>query len=186
MARPFTRLLKDTKEVVAFAVRRAAVEIMNDLAQEGPAYSGKFSSAWYAVKPGEAPGGPRSSGGKIYKYDLRNVPSVKFKSGTYYQIVNGADYAPQALDLEPGLFIGQPEDPIKAPVKGGRGKGSRKGNYRYSVTSGDSDAFSTAPQDWYVRYTQGGALQLSLGNGVKIGFKEGPQSSASIPGEGFS
>jgi len=186
MAKPFSQLLKDVKDIITNSARHSAVEIMNDLVAAGPGYSGQFSSAWYAVEPGQSPGKPRSNGGSLYKYDLRNVPNSRFQSGTYYQIVNGADYAPQALDLEPGIFQGQPEDPIKEPIAGGRGKGKRTGNYRYNVTSGDSDSFSTAPKDWYVTYTQGGALQKSLANGVKIGFRAGPRGSITAPGEGFA
>ena len=159
---------------------------MNDLVAAGPGYSGQFSSAWYAVLPGQAPGGPRSTGGRLYKYDMRNVQISRFKSGVYYEIVNCADYAPQALDLEPGFFRRQEEDPIKTPVAGGRGQGSRTGSYRYNVTSGDNDSFSTAPKDLYVTYIQGGMLQRSLGNGVKICFREGPKGSTTAPGEGFA
>jgi hypothetical protein len=186
VGRPFSKLLGDMKAIVTNSARHAAVEMMNDLVTAGPGYSGQFSSAWYAVLPGQAPGGPRSTGGRLYKYDMRNVPIARFKSGVYYEIVNGADYAPQALDLEPGFFIGQEEDPIKTPVTGGRGQGSRTGSYRYNVTSGDGDAFSTAPKDWYVTYTQGGMLQRSLANGVKIGFREGPKGSTTASGEGFA
>jgi hypothetical protein len=83
MAKDFKHLLNDLKEVVANGARQAAVEIMNGLAEQGPAYSGQFSSAWYAVEPGQNPGGPRSAGNTIYKYDLRNVPRSKFRTGVY-------------------------------------------------------------------------------------------------------
>ena len=69
MAKEFDKFFKkDLKKAFTKASRRVCVEIMNDLAQKGPAYSGEFSSAWYAVPPGTEPGGPRSTG-KVYKYD---------------------------------------------------------------------------------------------------------------------
>lgn len=179
MARDFKHLIADMKELVTNSARTAAVEIMNGLVEAGPAYSGQFSSAWYAVEPGQQAGGPRSAGNNIYKYDLRNVPRTRFKSGTYYEIVNGADYAPQALDLEEGTFI-RIGDPIKKPVA----KGTRYGSKRGQVSDGEGNSVSTAPLDWYVTYTNGGAMQRDLGNGVKIGFRQGPKGG-NTPGTGF-
>jgi hypothetical protein len=186
MAKDFKNLINDMKELVTNSARTAAVEIMNSLAEQGPAYSGQFSSAWYAVEPGQSPGGPRSAGNSIYKYDLRNVPRTKFRSGTYYEIVNGADYAPEALDLKEGRFQTQYDDagnilePLKTPVAVGRRTGPRRGQ----VTSGQGFAVSTAPLDWYVTYTSGGAMQRDLGNGVRIGFRQGPRGG-NTPGTGF-
>jgi hypothetical protein len=187
MAKDFKNLLDDMKELVTHSARTAAVEIMNSLAEEGPAYSGQFSSAWYAVEPGQQAGGPRSAGNNIYKYDLRNVPKARFRSGTYYEIVNGADYAPQALDLEEGRFETQYDtdgnilEPLKTPVAIGRRTGPRRGQ----VSSGAGFAVSTAPLDWYVTYTSGGAMQRDLGNGVRIGFRQGPRGG-NVSGTGFS
>jgi hypothetical protein len=188
---------KDLKKTVTEASRRVCVEIMNDLAQKGPAYSGEFSSAWYAVPPGTEPGGPRGTG-KVYKYDLRNVPKSKFKSkGAYYEIVNGADYAPIALDLEEGVFIGQYEEVINAdgtkekrkipPVgkiveTGSRPKGPHiRGNVR--DVGLEPSAVSTAELDWYNTYTSGGGLKISLDRGATLGFRDGPLSGRS--GRGF-
>jgi len=179
MARDFKDLSKDLKDLVAQSARQASVEIMNGLVEAGPGFSGEFSSAWYAVEPNTLPGPPRTSGGRIYKYDLRNVPAARFKSSTYYEIVNGADYAPQALDLEEGRFIRE-GDPIKQPVA----EGKRYGDIRGQVSPGQGEAISTAPLDWYVTYTNGGAMQRDLGNGVRIGFRQG-SSGGRVPGRGF-
>jgi hypothetical protein len=184
MARDFEKFFKkDLEKQAVDAARSAAVEIMNGLAQAGPAYSGSFSSAWYAVEPGKEAGGPRRSG-SVYKYTLRNTPKGKFRQGTYYEIVNGADYAPQALDLEEGQFRSQTRDeggeesfipPVKAPVE----VGGRVGPIRGQV-SGDArsdsriPAISTAELDWYNTYTGGGMLQFNLEEGVKLGFRQGP------------
>lgn len=186
MAKDFKHLINDMKKLVTASARHAAVEIMNGLVEAGPAYTGQFSSAWYAVEPGQQPGGPRSAGNHLYKYDLRNVPAARFKSGTYYEIVNGSSYAAQALDLEEGLFRTQYDsdgnilDPIKDPIAVGTRTGSKRGQ----VSSGAGFAVSTAPLDWYVTYTSGGAMQRDLGNGVKIGFRQGPQGG-NTPGKGF-
>ena len=126
MAKDISKLFDDLKELVTDAARTASVEIMNGLVEAGPGFSGQFSSAWYAVEPGKNPGGARSAGNFIYKYDLRNVPKARFRAGTYYEIVNGIDYAPQALDLEEGRFI-RIGDPIKDPVAQGKRYGTTRG-----------------------------------------------------------
>ena len=198
MAKEFSNFFKkDLKKTITETSRRVCVEIMNDLAQKGPAYSGEFSSAWYAVPPGTEPGGPRGTG-KIYKYDLRNVPKTKFKSrGAYYELVNGADYAPIALDLEEGTFIGQYETTIGEDGKEVRRKippigkivetGSRpkephlRGDVRDVGLA--PTAVSTAELDWYNTYTSGGGLKISLDRGAKLGFRDGPLTGK--PGVGF-
>jgi hypothetical protein len=168
-------LRRDVDESVVRALRQAAVQIMNELADAGPGYSGEFSSAWYAVPPGGSPGSNRSTD-RMYTYDLRNVPKSKFKKlkeGTYYEIVNGMDYAPQALDLEPGEFV-QPEDePIKDPVN----RGERTGDFRYEVVGNEPEgAVSTAKANWYNTYSSGGALSKSFEQGVKLGFRQAAKS----------
>lgn len=172
-AKKYSDLIPDVTELVKKSLRQTAVEIMNGLSESGPAYSGKFSSAWYAVPPGRSPGGHRSSD-KIYRYDLRNVPKAKFKKlrpGAYYEIVNGMSYAPEALDLEPGEWRQPDEEPIKKPVN----RGTRTGPMRFEVTGQEKKgAISTAPADWYNTYIRGGGMNRDLGQGVKLGFREGP------------
>lgn len=176
MARDFEKFFKkDLQKVAVDSARHVAVEIMNGLVKAGPAYSGTFSSAWYAVEPGQEPGGPRSTGSQ-YLYTLRNTPKNKFKSGTYYEIVNGASYAPQALDLEEGRFRSQYDEngDIVIPVKDPVAVGKRTGNKRGQVRSGTGFAVSTAELDWYNTYTSGGMMQRDLEKGVKLGFRQGP------------
>lgn len=166
---------RDVDELVITALRQASVKIMNDLSRAGPQYSGEFSSAWYAVPPGGSPGGDRSAG-REYKYDLRNVPKAKFKGlkeGTVYEIVNGMDYAPQALDLEPGAFAQPDEEPIKDPVN----RGERTGYFRYEVIGNEEEGpLSTAEANWYNTYIQGGEFENSFKQGVKLGFKQAAKS----------
>ena len=175
-AKKFSDLIPDVSESVKKGLRQASVEIMNGLVESGPAYSGEFSSAWYAVQPGESPGGNRSSN-KEYHYDLRNVPKSKFKKlkpGAYYEIANGMSYAPQALDLEPGEWRQPEEEPIKKPVN----RGERTGDMRHEVVGNEKrGAVSTAKANWYNTYIRGGGLERDFGRGVKLGFRDGPLGS---------
>jgi hypothetical protein len=162
-------LVNDIKEATVKAARNAAVDIMNSLAENGPVWTGRFSSAWYAVEDGATPGGARSEG-KIYKYDLRNIPVTRFKAGTLYRIVNGMSYAAQAQDL---VEFDPPDEKVRrgtiAPDRleyGTRPEGGRRGQ----LLDGGSRNRSTAPLDWYVTYINGGELKRDLGVGARRGF----------------
>ena len=76
-------LVNDIKEASVQAAREACVDIMNSLAERGPAWTGKYSSAWYALPSGSSPGGPRSKN-RVYNYDLRHVPKQRFKDCLLY------------------------------------------------------------------------------------------------------
>lgn len=162
-------LVNDIKAATISAARNAAVDIMNSLAEAGPVWTGRFSSAWYAVEDGASAGTSRSEG-KIYKYDLRNVPATKFKAGTLYRIVNGMSYAAQAQDLVE--FDPPKEKILKAPLMPGRVEyGTRpEGGRRGEIESGGSSNRSTAPLDWYATYINGGELKKDLGTGARRGF----------------
>ena len=171
MPRDIKFLVNDIKEATVQAAREASVTIMNSLAQAGPVWTGKFSSAWYAVPDGDTPGGARSEG-KIYKYDLRNVPKSRFKAGTLYRIVNGMDYADQAMDMVP---FDPPEEEIKKgtidPERLRRGLRPTDGR-RGELLPGSKGNRSTAPLDWFPTYTGGGQLKRDLGTGARKGFGE--------------
>ena len=161
-------LVNDIKQATVQAAQEAAVDIMNSLAEAGPVWTGRFSSAWYAVPEGGSPSGARAEG-KVYKYDRRNVPATRFKAGTLYRIVNGMTYASQAQDLDPfdpreELTTGTIR-PDKL-IRGQRPAGGRRGE----LLDGGEGNRATAPLDWYVNYINGGALQRDLGTGVKRGF----------------
>lgn len=162
-------LVNDIKEATVEAARTAAVDIMNSLAESGPVWTGRFSSAWYAVEEGGAAGGARSEG-RIYKYDLRNVPATRFKAGTLYRIVNGMSYADQAQDL---VEFDPPDEKLRrgtiAPDRldyGTRPEGGRRGE----LQGGGRQNRSTAPLDWYSTYINGGGLKKDLGTGARRGF----------------
>ena len=132
MARSIRFLVKDIEEATVQATQEACVEIMNGLVEAGPGYTGEFSSAWYAVPQGTAPGGPRATG-RLYRYDKRNVPKVRFRAGTLYEIVNGASHANEAMDLVEGRFIRQEKRPLKDPPEAeGTRFGDRRGPVSYT------------------------------------------------------
>lgn len=167
MARDIKFLVKDIQKATVQAAREASVQIMNGLVAAGPGYTGEFSSAWYAVEKGQSPGGPRSSDG-LYKYDLRNVPATRFQgSGTWYEIVNGAPHAAEAMDLEPYTYEDFDEQsPVKPQKFGMRPDGGTRGDL--SGSGGFNS--STAPVDWWPKYNVAGGLSQDLARGAKNGF----------------
>lgn len=168
MNRPLGQLNRDLRRKTQSAARHAAAEIMNDLAKEGPLWSGEFANSWVADAPGVGSGRQGS-----YPYTIRDVPALPdtvaaVKRNPKLVIKNTTDYAAQALDLEEGYFIDPGTEP-KGPVVI---EGKRYGRMRTDIgpSEGEPTSRATAPQDWFVNYINGGGMQKSLANGVKIAF----------------
>jgi len=172
--------LKDFSDIVRTAVnesaRHCALEIMNDLGKQGPAYTGIFRDSWVAVAKGGGSGG----GGGEYPYMLSDVPELSMRKKeivrkTKFVIENTQPYAEYALDLKVGKFRpdfdanGNPFPPLKTPVEEGKRGGGL--TFRGQIRSGDGEAKSTAELDWYTNYVQSGAIERALFKGVKLGFK---------------
>jgi hypothetical protein len=157
---------RQLRRQVQSAARHAAAEIMNDLAKAGPLWGGEFANSWVANAPGVGQGRQAS-----YPYTIRDTPNLPdtikaVARNPKLVIVNTTDYAMQAMDLEEGYFIDPGTDPLGPVVL----KGNRYGRMRTDISSGDGNARSTAPKDWFVTYVNGGGMQKSLGNGVRIAF----------------
>lgn len=165
MARDISFLVKDIKDATVRAAREACVEIMNGLAEEGPAHTGRFSSAWYALPSGATPGGARAEG-QIYKYSLRNVPKTRFASTGIYRIVNGMSYADEALDLVPHTYEEFTDvEPLKPRIYGTRDDGNTRGE-----VYGGGNNWRTAPADWWPTFNSGGRMKELLAKGANRGF----------------
>lgn len=179
MARDPNRLGRDIQDLVSKAARQAAVNIMNDLAEAGPVWSGKFQDSWVAT-PARGGGG----GGGSYPYSLNDVPEIKLSlaqarsallpGGKTYTIENTQPYAAYALDLEEGVFrgigfAGRPEGRIVA--QGTRNGGNVPGIRGDVSTDAEGEAISTAPKDWYTTYINGGEMEKALELGVRTAFR---------------
>jgi hypothetical protein len=138
---------------------------MNDLAEAGPVWSGRFANSWVADAPGVGKG-PDGT----YPYTIRDTPRLPdtieaTRRSPKLVISNTTDYALQAMDLEEGQFIaiGDPKGEVV-------NEGSRYGSRRGEVSNDGGKSRSTAPLDWFNTYVSGGGLEKSLGKGVKIAF----------------
>lgn len=160
---------------INLAARQAAANVMNDLAEAGPAYSGKFRDSWQAVAIGT---GETSTGG--YPYTTRRIPQLSIKVSemkrvAVFEIANTSPYAMYAMDLVPGRW----RKPEGVEPLGGIEFGIEYGERPFGPTfrgdvSGTGDNVSTAEPDWYTNYVRGGALSGSVGKAVKLAFGPGP------------
>ena len=163
----------DLRELVNEGTRYAALEIINDLAEEGPNWNGNFQDNWIAIPLGE---GASGSTGGTYPYQISDIPKLSIETKevgrvSKFEITNISDYAVYALDLEPGRFFprGRP-DPRKQPVDTGK-RDITKDTFRGELTNGIGNARSTAELDWYTTYIKGGKMKSALRKGFKFGFK---------------
>ena len=153
--------------------RQAAVEIMNDLAEAGPNYTGDFKNSWIAIPAGQGASGTTGGG---FPYTINDVPKLssnlrELRRVNKFKIENTQPYAEFALDLKEGVFRGDRTGnfPIGKVVAG---PGSRPvPGIRGNVGSGDGEAISTAEKDWYRTYLKGGKMKKAIVRGVRAGFK---------------
>ena len=127
--------------------RAGAAEIVRELKEKGPYFSGHFEESWVVVGgdksiPADSPN-PLSQAEQWEAWERgdlplnRRVTPVPIPEGhTQFTIANRADYRNIALDLEPGR------------VAPGRN--------------------NTAPQDWYRTFVEGGAMAKALERGTGI------------------
>ena len=163
-------LITDVQVATAEAAQKASVSIMNSLAQRGPAWTGKFSSAWYATPEGGSMGGPRGEG-SIYSYELSDVPVTKFHNGVLYTIQNNMYYADQAMDFvsfDPTSSL--PPKTVNSKITYGTRPASGARGELDNVDQ-DKNNRRTAPLDWYPTYVSGGGLQKDLRFSVSNAFK---------------
>ena len=174
------RLTDDIMAEINDGVRNAAVQVMNDLAEKGPVWSGKFRDSWIAISK-QKEGASVSNGS--FPYNLNNVPQLSLKQKEQVkkiEITNTSKWAKYALDLEEGRFtppnFPRPERP-KTPKGNVVQMGRRDPNsttLRGQISNGAGGAQITAPLFWYNKYLNGGGLQKSVEAGVKLGSKRNP------------
>ena len=158
----------EVRQMINDAARFTAVEIMNDLAEAGPEWSGEFQDSWIAVPVGTGASGATGGG---YPYNLNDVPklstSIKETARVKkFEIENTQPYAEYALDLKEGVFFADDEPAGEVVATGERPVPGLRGD-----VSGDGPAKSTAPLNWYTTYINGGGMAKSIEAGVKFAFR---------------
>jgi len=168
-------LQQQIRERTQKAVRETAVQIMNDLAEAGPEWSGRLKNNWVAdtfsgnqkVKIGRSTGYPYSrSSVPALKTDIKSAEATPVK----VEITNKTEYFAYAADLIPGKFWPKEEGPKGAFTRGKRSTSDTGVGFRGDL-SGDGMNISTAPLDWYNNYLKGGGLQKATQSSIRIGFR---------------
>ena len=164
-------------------VRMVAVQIMNDLAEAGPEWSGEFKNSWEAIPLGE---GSKIGKSGSYPYKLDDIPRLSdtkeaVQKANKLEITNTSEWAEYALDIEEGRFTPpnfprkeRPGNPIGNVVKTGK-RDPDSLTLRGQISPGPGGARITAPLFWYNKYLNGGGLQKSVEAGAKFAFKRNPQ-----------
>lgn len=168
-ANPLRSMSADVRRATGEALRSATRQIISDLQEEGPNYSGKFRSKWYSQVEGR--------GNKVFaSVGVPRFTDEQLKRGTPAIVIgNTSPYAQEAMDLIPGKFIRQEADPNKAPVSMGKRTGALRGQVQDMsldeiVEAGGKPAISTAEYEWYTQYMEGGRFDQAFKQGAKSGF----------------
>ena len=188
MARDVKFLTDDIRKSLAKGGQTSSVLIMNSLSQNGPHWTGKFSSAWSAISGRSKKGKPaRQNKGPKYQYSINDVKktvipkiaSNRSSGYTLYKILNESPYAKVALDIDPWI-PGQFDAPYGKVtdsrfIYGTRPPGGKRGQLddigsrnRLSLPNR-----STASLDWYPTYVKGGTFAKDFKSGIRVGLKQG-------------
>lgn len=161
------------REATQRAVRETAASIMNDLAEAGPEWSGRFKNSWIADSPGY--GGSLGKKGK-YPYTVDDVAKLKTTikateaTPVKIRITNTAPWALYAMDLREGQFraIGEQKG---VTVRRGKRNLDDNGVGLRGDLGGTGTNISTAPKDWYMTYINGGGLKRAVESNIRFGFR---------------
>lgn len=161
---------------------RAAEEMIKDLQEESPAWTGKFRNSWFIQSPdGKKTGGggqegeaipvsaPKLSGAQVGKVFLQKLIGSKSDSSRLFTIGNSAPYADQATDLEPF----NPKKPLpklidKSKLRkfGIRPDGAMRGD-----VDGTGNNSSSAPLNWFSDYHGSGRADQAVKRAYSRGFR---------------
>jgi len=195
----FGQLAKDLDRIVPSLLFggpvNTAVQIVTDLQDKGPSWSGKFSNSWViktpsktftCPSPGEG-GDPRRIEKTSVSVSGREVLSSQFlKDSIIFEIYNnspqnfsGVPYKAYALDEIEGRSYRNPLWGMEPQTKQGKknlkttNSGRKRPAKRGDIGGGDPNSMSsrTAPLDWFPTYVQGGeinrAIRIEMDKAVK-------------------
>jgi hypothetical protein len=165
------KLIKDLDRVTASVAfvgpTRAAVQVVNDLQDLGPVWTGRFANSWQIQTPSQVfkpasfmqEGPPRqipfptTTGSEALK-------GLKpFGDRVVFRISNQSPHKKYAMDQAEGRFFRPENNPLPINAVSGKwqeGMGGRGGTMKRGDTSkGRGRASSTAELDWFSTYASG-------------------------------
>ena len=154
-------------------VRTVARNLMNELAEIGPVWTGDFRDSYVArdVSSGQF----RQA---KYPYKLDDIPKLPFtkrelKRKKRISIDNTAPHAKIAMDLVPAEFVlprGKRSPEGEVVARGSRPEGGKRGEIGPREAGRDGDNRSTAPLDWYKTFVDGGKLDKITQKAINTTF----------------
>jgi hypothetical protein len=157
---------------------RAAEQVVAELQELGPRWSGKFSNSWRISTPtGTTAGGTGQEGNPVpVKAPELSGADVRTKLfGSPFRVDNTASYADVATDLATGDFENPGKPALKPVSRGNRTKGIRGEPWPVPGTRGTQGPNrATAPLDWFTTYVDGGSLDKAIEKAMRQtekGFK---------------
>ncbi len=164
-------------------LRLAAEQVVSELQEAGPLWTGKFANSWVIETSGgnKSPASRKRGLPQPVKAPFLTGAEVYFKPEVKYTIYNVVSYAGSAIDYEPSTFTRPERFPVPLQESVNPDKitfGDRRSNIRGSL-SGENDFQGpnsrTAPLDWYDNYLDGGALNKAIKVAMNRAFKKFPR-----------
>ncbi len=162
MAEKLSDINRKLNEKINKTARTVARNLMNELAEIGPVWSGDFRDSYVARDV---------SSGKVkqakYPYKLDDIPKLpvtqrELKRKKRLAIDNTAPHAKIAMDLVPAEFVlprGKRSPEGEVVARGSRPEGGKRGEIGPREAGQTGDNRSTAPLDWYKTFEKGGKLE---------------------------
>jgi hypothetical protein len=149
-------------------VRIVTRNVMNDLAEAGPVWTGEFRDSYVATSMGTSGTGTGGS----YPYQLKDVPELPITKKetnrkTKITISNIAEHALIAMDKKESEYEYPGQEPEGDIVL----RGTRQSGIRGDIGTKEKDGGdnrATAPLDWLPTYIKGGKFKRSIARGIKL------------------
>ena len=170
--------------VLSMGIKRSAEDIVSDLQEAGPSWTGSFSNSYQIATSSGVTGGTGQPGEPRPVNALVLTGPELVSNGTKYTISNTSEHADIALDLvsrsdwerpggRPQTAKGKAAWVLESNTSDGRNNPSRRGEIGGGDTKGESSR--TAPLDWYDNYIKGGKIDKTIKLQMDRAFRAAPK-----------
>lgn len=170
--------------VLSMGIKRSAEDIVSDLQEAGPSWTGSFSNSYQIATSSGVTGGTGQPGEPRPVNALVLTGPELVSNGTKYTISNTSEHADIALDLasrsdwerpggRPQTAKGKAAWALESNTSDGRNNPSRRGEIGGGDTKGESSR--TAPLDWYDNYIKGGKIDKTIKLQMDRAFRAAPK-----------
>jgi hypothetical protein len=173
--------------ILSTDIREAAEQIVDDLQQAGPSWTGQFSNSWVIQTSGGTRSGGSGASGEPQRVNgpLLSGAELFRKPEVKYTIYNIAPHADVAIDRAednfyrptktPQTALGRRKWEITNPPSS-RGTPFVRGNLAGPTGRVDTGGASrTAPLNWYQTYIDGGKIDRTIKVRMDSAFRQFPK-----------